>query len=195
MEAVQNRFTDELLKEIVPFVEKHYRVQTGPEHRAIAGLSMGGGQTLRVVSSHPDQFAYVGSGAPGLRRQRRQLREADESFLNDADQFNRIVKLFSISVGDKDFLARGLEEPGGAAGEARHQARAARQRRRTHLDQLATLPERVVPNCSGEVAALPFPRRAGMRKKANSRGRASRRVRIPRGSAGVSPGKDRTPGQ
>ena len=53
MEAAQNRFTDELLKEVVPFVEKHYRVKTGPENRALAGLSMGGGQTLRVVTHPP----------------------------------------------------------------------------------------------------------------------------------------------
>ena len=66
MEAVQNRFTDELLKEIVPFVEKHYRVQAGQENRAIAGLSMGGGQTLRVVTTHPDEFAYVGIWSAGV---------------------------------------------------------------------------------------------------------------------------------
>ena len=66
MEAVQNRFTDELLKEVVPFVEKTYRVKTGPENRAIAGLSMGGGQTLRVLTTHPDQFAYVGIWSAGL---------------------------------------------------------------------------------------------------------------------------------
>lgn len=56
MEAMQNRFTDELLKDIVPYVEKHYRTLKGAENRAIAGLSMGGGQTLRVLTTHPDQF-------------------------------------------------------------------------------------------------------------------------------------------
>ena len=65
MEAAQNRFTDELLKEVVPFVEKTYRVKTGPENRALAGLSMGGGQTLagrrpRTRTSSPTWA----SGAP-----------------------------------------------------------------------------------------------------------------------------------
>src|SRR5271157_812374 len=50
----------------VPFVEKNYRVQSGRENRAIAGLSMGGAQTLRVVTTHPDEFAYVGVWSAGL---------------------------------------------------------------------------------------------------------------------------------
>ena len=144
MEAAQNRFTNELLKEVVPFVEKHYRVQTGPENRALAGLSMGGGQTLRVATTHPDEFAYVGVWSAGLfGGNADDFEKRNESFFKAADQVNKTVKLFSISVGDKDFALQRLEEPGGAAREARHQARAARQRRRTHLDQLAALPERV----------------------------------------------------
>ena len=63
MESFQNRFTDELLKEIVPFVEKNYRVLPGKDNRALAGLSMGGGQTLRILATHPDQFAMWESGA------------------------------------------------------------------------------------------------------------------------------------
>ena len=64
MEKMQNRFTDELLKEVVPAVEKTYRVKTGRENRALAGLSMGGGQTLRVLVTHPEEFAYVGIWMP-----------------------------------------------------------------------------------------------------------------------------------
>jgi enterochelin esterase-like enzyme len=108
MEAFQNRFTDELLKSIVPFVEKNYRAQTGREHRAIAGLSMGGGQTLRVVTSYPDQFAYVGVWSAGLFGGNAgdwEKRNAD--FLAGPDSVNHAVKLFSISVGDKDSLLAG----------------------------------------------------------------------------------------
>src|SRR3954451_6705294 len=57
METMQDRFTDELLKEVIPAVEKTYRVKTGRENRALAGLSMGGGQTLRVLVTHPEDFA------------------------------------------------------------------------------------------------------------------------------------------
>jgi enterochelin esterase-like enzyme len=58
MAEFQQRFVNELLKEIVPTVEKSFRVRTGAENRALAGLSMGGGQTLSVVVSHPDQFQW-----------------------------------------------------------------------------------------------------------------------------------------
>ena len=107
--AAQNRFTDELLKEVVPYVEKHFRVKPGQENRALAGLSMGGGQTFQVVSSHPDEFAYVGvwSGSVGGGRNAGNLEERYESFLKSADHLNKVVKLFSISVGEQDFLLNG----------------------------------------------------------------------------------------
>jgi enterochelin esterase-like enzyme len=107
--AAQNRFTDELLKDVVPYVDKHYRVKTGQENRALAGLSMGGGQTFQIVSSHPDEFAYVGvwSGAVGGGRNAGNFEERYEAFLKSADHLNKVVKLFSISVGDKDFLLNG----------------------------------------------------------------------------------------
>ena len=108
MEAMQNRFTDELLKEVVPFVEKHYRVSSGPENRALAGLSMGGGQTLRVVMTHPDEFSYVGVWSAGMgNRNAGNFETRHESFLKDAEHINRRIKLFSISVGDKDFALAG----------------------------------------------------------------------------------------
>jgi len=111
MEAAQNRFTDELLKEVVPYAEKHYRVQSGPGSRAIAGLSMGGGQTWRVVTTHPDQFAFVGLWSAALfGRNAQDAEKRYESFLKDADRINKTVKLFSISVGDKDNLMNGSKQ-------------------------------------------------------------------------------------
>ena len=109
-EAAQQRFTDELLKEVVPFVEKTYRVVADREARAIAGLSMGGGQTLRVVTTHPDQFAYVGVWSAGLFGNAKQFEERNAAFLGDADRVNKLVKLLSISVGDKDFLLAGSKD-------------------------------------------------------------------------------------
>ncbi len=108
MEAAQQRFTDELLKGVVPFVEKHYRVRTGREHKAIAGLSMGGGQALRILTTHPDTFAYVGLwSAATFRGNPEEFEKRNESFLKGADQVNKTVKLISISVGDKDSLVNG----------------------------------------------------------------------------------------
>jgi enterochelin esterase family protein len=108
MNALQERFTNELLKEVVPYVEKHYRVRSGREHRALAGLSMGGGQTLRVVTTHSDQFAYVGVWSAGLGRgNAAEFEKRNEAFFKNAEKVNRSVKLFSISVGDKDFALAG----------------------------------------------------------------------------------------
>jgi len=59
-------FTKEFIADIVPYVEKNYRVSTDRAHRAIAGLSMGGDQTLNIVLANPDKFAYVGVYSSGL---------------------------------------------------------------------------------------------------------------------------------
>jgi enterochelin esterase-like enzyme len=106
--ALQDRFTKELLKDIVPHVEKHFRVLVGPEHRALAGLSMGGGQTLRVLTTHPDQFAYVGIWSAGLfRGDPAQYEKQNQAFFQDAAKVNASVKLLEVTVGDKDFTLAG----------------------------------------------------------------------------------------
>jgi enterochelin esterase family protein len=108
MAAAQERFTNELLKEVVPYVEKHYRVRAGREHRALAGLSMGGGQTLRVLTAHPDQFAYVGIWSAGLfGGNAAEFEKRNEAFFKDPSKVNRAVKLLSICVGEKDFALAG----------------------------------------------------------------------------------------
>ncbi|MBM3834247.1 MAG: esterase [Verrucomicrobia bacterium] len=106
--ASQERFTQELVKEIIPYAEKHYRALAGPENRAIAGLSMGGGQTLRVLTGHPDQFSYVGIWSAGLGQQNATgFEERNAEFLKDSAKVNQQVKLLSIRVGDKDFALNG----------------------------------------------------------------------------------------
>ena len=107
MAAAQDRFTNELMKEIVPFVEKNYRVQPGRENRAIAGLSMGGGQTLRVITSHPDQFAYVSVWSAGIGQNAGEWEKRNAEFLSNAGKVNESVKVFSIVVGEKDFALPG----------------------------------------------------------------------------------------
>ena len=61
-------FEDDLFKDIMPYVESHYPVLTDASHRAIAGLSMGGGQSLNIGLKHTDTFAWIGgfSSAPNL---------------------------------------------------------------------------------------------------------------------------------
>ncbi len=104
--ALQERFTNELLKDVVPFVEKNYRVMSGSANRALAGLSMGGGQTLRTVTSNPDQFAYVGVWSMGVPVQASaDFEKRSEMFLGSADKVNKQIKLLSITCGEKDTLA------------------------------------------------------------------------------------------
>ena len=59
-------FVDDFAGDVMPYVQTHYRVETDRSHTAIAGLSMGGGQTLNIVMSTPERFAYVGVYSAGL---------------------------------------------------------------------------------------------------------------------------------
>src|SRR5262245_49578667 len=105
--AFADRFTDELLKDVVPLVEKNFRVQADRDHRALAGLSMGGGQTLRAVVAHPDQFAYVGVWSAGIGKNSGDFEKQNAAFLDKAEEVNKQIKLLSIRVGDKDFALSG----------------------------------------------------------------------------------------
>ncbi len=107
-EGMQDRFTNELMKEVVPHVEKSFRVAAGREHRALAGLSMGGGQTLRVLVTHPDQFAYYGIWSAGLfRGNADEFAKQNAAFLAKAEEVNKGVKLLAITVGKDDFALAG----------------------------------------------------------------------------------------
>jgi len=62
-------FEFDLLNDLIPFIDSNYSVMTGKENRAIAGLSMGGGQSLNFGLAHLDTFAWVGafSAAPNTK--------------------------------------------------------------------------------------------------------------------------------
>ncbi len=108
-----DRFTNELMNDIIPLVEKDFRVIADRDHRAIAGLSMGGGQTLRVLTTHPDDFSYVNIWSAGIGKDAADWEKRNESFLNKADQVNQSIKLLTISIGEKDqglASAKGLSE-------------------------------------------------------------------------------------
>ncbi len=66
MPAKADDFNRDFVDDVMPYVEKNYRVQTDRAHRAIAGLSMGGGQTLNIAVAHLDKFAYIGVFSSGL---------------------------------------------------------------------------------------------------------------------------------
>ncbi len=115
MAAYSARFRDELLNDIKPLVEKEFRVQTGPRSTAIAGLSMGGAQTLAVAPGNLDKFGYVGVWSMGLSPDTAttaRFKQDNAAFLQ-AERTNRQARLISLSVGSSDFLiasARNLED-------------------------------------------------------------------------------------
>ncbi len=93
-------FEKDLLRDLVPFIEKKYPVLTGREHRAIAGLSMGGGQSLNFGFGNLDQFAWIGafSCAPNTR--------SPEELVPDPEVAKASLKLLWISCGDNDGLLK-----------------------------------------------------------------------------------------
>jgi enterochelin esterase family protein len=59
-------FARDFTTDVMPYIEKHYRVMTDRAHTAIAGLSMGGSQTLNIAIPHLNRFAYIGVFSSGL---------------------------------------------------------------------------------------------------------------------------------
>jgi enterochelin esterase-like enzyme len=90
-------FEKDLLNDLIPFVEKKFPVKKDREHRAIAGLSMGGGQTLNFGLGNIDKFAWVGgfSSAPNTKEPEQLLPNPQKA---------KELKLLWISCGDQDGL-------------------------------------------------------------------------------------------
>jgi enterochelin esterase-like enzyme len=61
----RNEFSEDFVQDVMPYVEKHYRVLTDRPNRAMAGLSMGGSQTLNIAFRHLDKCAYIGVFSSG----------------------------------------------------------------------------------------------------------------------------------
>ena len=91
-------FEGDLLSDIIPFVEANYPAKQGREDRALAGLSMGGGQSLNFGLGHLDRFGWVGgfSSAPNTR--------TPEKLVPNPEEAARDLKILWISCGDKDGL-------------------------------------------------------------------------------------------
>ncbi|MGV3504724.1 MAG: alpha/beta hydrolase-fold protein [Adhaeribacter sp.] len=91
-------FEKDLLNDLIPFVEKKYPVRKDRENRAIAGLSMGGGQSLNFGLGNLDKFAWVGGFSPAPNTKK------PEELLPDPTEAKKKLKLLWISCGDNDGL-------------------------------------------------------------------------------------------
>jgi enterochelin esterase-like enzyme len=95
-------YPNSLVAEIIPFIEKHYRVLPGKDNRAIAGLSMGGGHTVQATNNNPGVFGWIGVWSAG-----------GQDTPEFAAALTKIkaagVKHYWIGVGTTDFALKGSE--------------------------------------------------------------------------------------
>jgi enterochelin esterase-like enzyme len=111
--ATQGRGTDErnpfeqvVIDDLIPAIDSAYRTLPDRYHRAMAGLSMGGGQTLQITLAHLDKFAWIGSFSSPLRSGL-DVKTAYGGAFADAAGFNKQVRLLWFGVGTAEERMRG----------------------------------------------------------------------------------------
>ena len=107
LSKLHDAFVEDLLKTIIPHVEKNFRALTDRDNRAMAGLSMGGAETLRTTPGHLDLFSYIGVFSMGLQTGYTQgvadgFEERNAKFFANPAETNKLVKLFWIQAGNND---------------------------------------------------------------------------------------------
>jgi len=95
-----DEFTETIITDVIPAVDEHFRTLTDRENRAIAGLSLGGTQTYQISQANLDKFANIGIlsapfGFPGIET-------GYNGLLAKPGEFNKLVKVFFISMGSKE---------------------------------------------------------------------------------------------
>ncbi|MBN1895188.1 esterase [bacterium] len=113
----RDEFIEDFLNDIMPYAESHYRVYTDRAHRAMAGLSMGGGHTLNIGIPHLDLFAWLGvfssgafSTAPGAFGRSGPTWEERHLEYLDNTKLKEGLKLIWFSTGSEDFLVQTSRE-------------------------------------------------------------------------------------
>ena len=94
-----------MIQDMIPYIDSHFRTYTDRSHRAMAGLSWGGHQTLDLVMANRDKFSYMGgfSGAIfGL-----DLDKTYDGAFKRADEFNRDIRYFFLSCGSEENFGTG----------------------------------------------------------------------------------------
>lgn len=119
MKVMQERmgaFEDDVTKALIPFIDKNFRTLTDRDHRAMAGLSMGGMQTFQVTFNHLDLFSYIGgfSGAANvfmMGNGKFDTKTAFNGAMADPATFAKRVHLLWIGVGtnEPERMKTGLE--------------------------------------------------------------------------------------
>jgi len=104
-------FETVLTQETIPFIDSKFRTIANRDHRALAGLSMGGMQTFAIVSRHQDLFGYMGgfSGSAGLGGNF-DINTSNNGMFKDADQCNKSMHVIFIGIGtaEPDMMRKGV---------------------------------------------------------------------------------------
>jgi enterochelin esterase family protein len=98
-------FGRDMVEDVMPMIEQTYKVSRKPEDRGIAGLSMGGGQTINLALGKPELFRYVALMSPAASGR---VAEFYPAVAKSPDTYNKQFKVFWIGVGKDD----GLTGPG-----------------------------------------------------------------------------------
>ncbi|WP_336517365.1 alpha/beta hydrolase-fold protein [Pollutibacter soli] len=99
-------FENELKRGVIPYVEKNFRAANTGDQRALAGLSMGGLQTLHAGVRNTDMFSYLGVFSSGWFANRTDITNPQYEYMkNNATTINKNVKSFWISMGGKEDIA------------------------------------------------------------------------------------------
>jgi enterochelin esterase family protein len=107
MQAMSQAFEDDMTEALIPYVDSNFRTLADREHRAMAGLSMGGMQTFQITFDHLDLFSYIGgfSGAAMgvvVGDQKLDTKTAFHGELADPAAFAKRVHLVWIGVGTEE---------------------------------------------------------------------------------------------
>ena len=105
LQQMNSAFEDDVTQALIPYIDSHFRTIANRDHRAMAGLSMGGMQTFQVTLNHLDMFSYIGgfSGAGGmLQGGKFDSKTAYNGAFADPSAFAKKVHLLWIGVGTKE---------------------------------------------------------------------------------------------
>jgi enterochelin esterase family protein len=97
----QGKFEKSLVEDVVPYIEKNFRVKADKNHRALAGLSMGGGHTITASITYPGTFGYIGVFSSGIFDANADMAELEKKFLALKDSG---VNKYWVACGKEDFV-------------------------------------------------------------------------------------------
>jgi enterochelin esterase-like enzyme len=101
-------FGNDLVNNVIPYIEKNYRVISNGDNRAIGGFSRGGGQTLRTAFGNMDKFSWICCYSAYLTPD--EMEKEYKVVVEYPDRTNKQLKLLWVSVGNEDFLYKSTVE-------------------------------------------------------------------------------------